>query len=162
MVSADEVRKWLRFKDRVVPCNSSHLKLMKLYPQAQLSVDVIPGYHERINEFGEYGLGWSWIGGGRVIAMFGVSPLWEGCAEAWLMVDTHSISKRKLHLTKGARRFFNNIGPALGLRRLQIMVSVAHEEAVSWARLLDFECEATLRRYGVDGSDHLVFARFYE
>jgi len=135
---------------------------MKLYPSAQYVVDTIEDYGDRINSMGHAGLGWSWIGDGRVLAMFGVAPYWDGCAEAWLMVDTMGIQNRRLQLTKGSRRFFNNIGPALGLRRLQIMVSVAHEEAVAWSRLLGFEYEATLKKYGPDGSDHLVFARFYD
>lgn len=138
------------------------MKLMKLYPSAQYVVDHLEDYDQRINHMGDIGLGWSCIGDGRVLAIFGIGMFWEGCGEAWLMVDTKAIHNRRLQLTKGSRRFFNNIGPALGLRRLQIMVSVAHEEAVAWSRLLGFEYEATLKKYGPDGSDHLVFARFYE
>ena len=93
--------------------------------------------------------------------MFGISMQWEGAAEAWLMVDHGGIGNHKIRLTKGARNFFDNVGPAFGLRRCQIMVSVAHEEAVSWSRLLRFEHEATLKQYGPDGADHLVLARFY-
>lgn len=161
-MTPNQVRQWLNVPVRVVPCNQSQLKLMKLYPSAQNVVDSLPDYRERIDELGKAGLGWACIGDGRILAMFGVAPYWDGCAEAWLMVDTYGISKRRVQLTKGSRRFFNHIGPALGLRRLQIMVSVAHREAVSWAHLLGFEYEATLKRYGVDGSDHLVFARFYD
>lgn len=163
MVSAEQVHKWCNVPNsRFVPCNSSQLKLMKLYPQAQYNVETLPDYREKIDQLGEAGLGWAWIGDGRVLAMFGVAPYWDGLAEGWLMVDTHGIHKRKMQLTKGTRRFFNNIGPALGLRRIQIMVSVAHKEAVAWSRLLGFEYEATLKKYGPDGSDHLVFARFYD
>lgn len=161
MVEPGLVRHWLRFDGRVVPCNQSHLKLMKLYPEAQKNVDMLPGYLDQIDAIGESGMGWSCIADGRVLAMFGVVMHWQCMAEGWLMVDTYGISKRRIQLTKGARRFFDNIGPECGLRRMQIMVSVAHKEAVAWARLLGFEVEATLKKYGPDGSDHLVFARFY-
>lgn len=163
MVSAAEIASWLRIKGcRVVPCNASQLKLMKLHPNAQANIDTFPGYRDRLDQLGEAGVGWAVIGDGRVLAMIGVLIYWPGCAEAWMMVDQIGIQNRRFALTRGARRFFDKIGQAFDLRRVQIMVSVAHNEAVAWAQLLDFEFEATLKRYGPDGSDYLVFARFYD
>jgi len=163
MVSCDDVYTWLKVPNvRVVPCNSSQFQLMKLYPDAERNKNLLPTYDEQIDAFGKMGFGWTVIGDGRCLAMFGIAQLYPGVAEAWLMVDTIGIKKRKMQLTKGARRFFKHIGPALDLRRLHIMVSVAHKEAVAWARLLDFQFEATLKQYAPDGSDSLVYARFYD
>lgn len=162
MVSAVQVHRWVKVPNSVfAPCRAAHLRLMQLHPLAEKNTQL-PGFMKNIDHLGDAGLGWSWIGDGRVLAMFGLAKFWDGVAEAWLMVDQKSIQNRALQLTKGSRRFFDNIGPAIGLRRCQLMVSVAHEEAVSWAGLLGFELEATLRRYGPDGADHLVFVRFYD
>ena len=146
---------------KVLPCHSSQLRLMSLHPSAKQNIETLPGYYERIDALGEHGMGWTVLFNGRFLAMFGVALQWQGMAEAWLMVDTKAIHQYKIRLTKGARYFFDHIGPAFDLRRCQIMVSVAHEEAVSWAKLLRFEHEATLKQYGPDGKDHLVYARFY-
>jgi hypothetical protein len=163
MVTPQTVHRWVKVPNSIfVPCRASHLRLMQLHPSAQQVVDNLPNYSQQIDKMGDMGMGWAWIGDGRVLAMFGVALYWQGMAEAWLMVDQKSIQNRALQLTKGSRRFFDNIGPAIGLRRCQLMVSVAHKEAISWARLLGFEQEAVLRRYGVDGADHLVFARLYD
>lgn len=163
MVSSAEVAKWLNVKGmRVVPCHSSQLNLMTLYPEAQYTVDSHEGYRERIDAMGRLGCGWTVIGDARCLAMFGISKYWDGCAEAWLMVDTKGISKRRVTLTKATLRFFDNVGAAFDLRRCQIVVSVANKHALSWSKLLGFEIEATLKRYGPDGSDHLVLARFYD
>jgi len=162
MVTCRDVYQWIKMPGaRVLPCHSSQLKLMKLHPMAQQNIDQLPDYHERIDQLGENGFGWTVLYEGRFAAMFGISMQWNGMAEAWLMVDTMCIHKHRIRLTKGAKNFFDNIGPAFDLRRCQIMVSVAHKEAVSWARLLHFELEATLKQYGPDGQDHLVYARFY-
>lgn len=163
MVTCDDVHQWINVPNvRVVPCNSSQFQLMKLYPDAERNKNLLPTYDQQIDALGSMGFGWTVIGDGRCLAMFGVAQLYPGVAEAWLMVDTIGIKKRKMQLTKGARRFFKHIGPALDLRRLHIMVSVAHKEAVAWARLLDFQFEATLKQYAPDGSDSLVYARFYD
>jgi hypothetical protein len=163
MVTCDDVYRWINVPNvRVVPCNASQFQLMKLYPDAERNKNLLLTYDEQIDAIGNMGCGWTVIGDGRCLAMFGVMQLYPGVAEAWLMVDTVGIKKRKMQLTKGAKRFFENVGPAFDLRRLHIMVSVAHKEAVAWARLLDFQFEATLKQYAPDGSDSLVYARFYD
>jgi len=163
MVTCGDVHRWINVPNvRVVPCNASQFQLMKLYPDAERNKNLLPTYDEQIDAIGNAGCGWTVIGDGRCLAMFGVMQLYTGVAEAWLMVDTIGIKRRKMQLTKGAKRFFENVGPAFDLRRLHIMVSVAHKEAVAWARLLDFQFEATLKQYAPDGSDSLVYARFYD
>ena len=162
MVTCNDVYQWIKMPEaRVLPCHSSQLRLMQLHPLARHNIDVLDGYYDRIDALGQNGLGWTVLYNGRFLAMFGIAMQWQGVAEAWLMVDHGGIGRHKVRLTKGARNFFDHVGPAFDLRRCQFMVSVAHTEAVSFAKLMGFGLEATLKQYGPDGQDHLVYARFY-
>jgi RimJ/RimL family protein N-acetyltransferase len=64
-------------------------------------------------------------------------------------------------LVRAGRGFFQHIGTAMGLRRLQFMVHSRHLQAIRFAETLYFKKEATLARYGPDGSDYYVMTRFY-
>ena len=64
-------------------------------------------------------------------------------------------------IDRGARQLFNEIGPAMQLRRLQFMVRSSHLHAVKFAETLYFTREATLQSYGPEGDDYFVYVRFY-
>ena len=81
-------------------------------------------------------------------------------AEGW-MVPSSRIGTRAVALVRGGRGIISHVGPAMGLRRLQFMVRSSHLQAVRFAQALYFEREATLTRYGPEGDDYDVFARFY-
>jgi hypothetical protein len=96
----------------------------------------------------------------QTAACFGLNFLWPGTAEGWLLPSKVALEHPQL-LTRGTMRFFDTIGPAMNLRRVQIVVCVDHKRAVRWAKFLGFTQEGRMAKYGPEGKDYYLFARTY-
>lgn len=120
----------------------------------------LPNYRDVLKAYQASGTAYTAMVGGKVACCFGYQILWPGVAEAW-MLTSDQINTRAVSLTRSAGRYFDHIATKEGLKRLQITVNVRHRLAVRWAIALQFTQEGRLRRYGPDGSDHIMFARYY-
>ncbi len=75
------------------------------------------------------------------------------------MLTSYKVETNPVALTRGAIRYFNTIYSDMQLHRLQIVVDCRNNVAIRWARALKFAEEGTMRGYGPDGTDHIMFAR---
>jgi len=141
-----------------VPFHWSHALAMNLRPFDRAHFDTIPDYRERLLAITQAGLSKTAVVDGDMVCSFGVVELWPGVAEAW-MLTSYNVERFPISLTRGARRYFDHIYSDLKLHRLQIMVDCRNVIAIKWAKALKLTEEGTLRGYGPDGSDHLVFAK---
>ncbi len=158
MVSASQVESWIGHK--VVDFHYGHIHLMQLGDFArELSLNI-PDYanYMRINTEGTPAF--TVIYQGKPILCFGISPIWPGLGEGW-MIPAKQLQGNSVRLVRGARQLFDEIGHAMQLRRLQFMVRSSHLHAVKFAEILYFNREATLHRYGAEGDDYHVYVRFY-
>lgn len=92
------------------------------------------------------------------VAIFGFVTLWNGVTESWLVADDN-VRKRPLVLTKYAIHAHDIAKISMGLHRQQITVKITDMRAYKWALALGFEVEATMRKYGPDGTDYYLMAR---
>lgn len=95
---------------------------------------------------------------GSPVACFGLVLMWPGVAEAWMLTD-EAIKGHALALTRAARKFFDCAEQSFQLHRTQITCDTRFEGAVEWAQAVGFRVEARLRRYGPDGTDHVLMTR---
>ena len=141
-----------------VPFHWAHPSAMDMRPFERAYYKNLPDYQDRLKMYAQCGQSLTAICDGEIACCFGAIPIWPGVAEAWLltsyMVDTRAVS-----LTRGAIRYFNNICSEMSLHRLQITVDCANDVAIRWAKALNFTQEGVMRKYGPDGSDHIMFAR---
>jgi hypothetical protein len=60
------------------------------------------------------------------------------------------------------RRIRKAMDDAEGVRRFQMSVRADFGPGIRWAKLLGFEPEGVLSKYGPDGADHILYAKVYE
>lgn len=95
----------------------------------------------------------------KIIGCGGFILMWPGVYEAWLYVDTYdNFIKYKICLIKKFRCEIEN----LVYHRLQATVDARTHNHAKFMNLLGFQPEATLQKYGYDGSDYIMYARLRE
>lgn len=96
---------------------------------------------------------------GVIYAMFGLVPIWNGVAEAW-MVPTKSLKRRKLAASRHMYDGMNQLIEELNVRRAQAAVKVGHKEAHRLVQFVGMQEEGLMKKYGPDGSDFVRYARW--
>ncbi len=94
----------------------------------------------------------------KVLAVCGFSLLRRGVAEFWA-ITSEEVKERPIAFHKSVKYLIFYIENHLNLHRTQITVSASFDEGRRWAEGLGFEEEARLKKYGADGSDHIMYAR---
>lgn len=97
--------------------------------------------------------------GAKPVACFGVVPIWNGVAQAWLIASDECRAK-PVYMTKMAHHLFDIAEISERLHRMQITVKTSDKRAEKWALHLGFVLEGVMRKYGPDGSDHYIMARY--
>lgn len=122
----------------------------------QPSQEYLAGFQASVDLSGLSEAGMAWVGEheGKVLAMAGFLPQWEGRALAWAL------------LSKEAGPHFRAIHRAVEeklikspFRRVEATVDVGFEPGHRWMKMLDFEPEGYLRAYRPDGGDQVMYAR---
>lgn len=97
--------------------------------------------------------------GHKPVASFGLVPIWPGLAQAWLVTSDECRAK-PIYMTRMAALFFDIAEISERLHRTQITVKTSDKRALNWALHLRFVNEGVMRKYGPDGSDHFMMARY--
>lgn len=90
----------------------------------------------------------------------GVIPRWAGVGEVWIAIS-EELKKHPLVLVRETLRCIDAIVRYGGFRRLQLTIRSENELLKKWAASLGFTSEGRMLRYGIDGSDHDLFARIF-
>lgn len=161
MVTAFEATRMFGVQGAIaLPFHPSHLSRLEVDRAAEAEFTSMDNLKNRAQEVADAKTAFTVFHEGNISLCFGITPYWPGMAEAWMIPSRYALD-RGLRLTRGAKRFFDKIGPSLDLRRLQVVVCVDREKAVSWAEFLRFKREGLMRRYGPEGSDYYMYARIY-
>ena len=132
--------------------------MMNLRHFEQRLMREVPNFDERLKLFQSVGGAVSAMYKGKIACCLGAVQLWPGVAECWLLT-TDAVEERPITLTRTALRYFNKLMSDKKLHRIQITVDTANTLAIRWANALKFREEGLLRQYGVDKSDHIIYAR---
>lgn len=98
----------------------------------------------------------TWVGehDGKVLAMGGIIPIWQGRGQAWMLISKEA-GKHFFHIHKAVKKELIK-SP---YRRVEATVDVGFAEGVRWMKMLGFEMEGYMKAYRPDGADMLMFAR---
>lgn len=96
---------------------------------------------------------------GKYLAAFGLYPMSNTVAQAWMLVNPeyrHTYAKSILKL---AKQEIERWQISEAFNRVQITIEFANANFVRWSELLGFEMEGRMRKYGQDGQDHFLMSR---
>ena len=108
----------------------------------------------------EYSLtdGYSLKNGETIVACAGVSIMWKGVAEGWLIMSRHAY-KYPVSIARYTEGLFDGIMERNELRRIQASVNCNDVKSVKFADWLGFEYEGIMKNFGPDGADYFRYAR---
>mgnify|MGYP005997854817 FL=1 len=161
MVTASEVQAMCNVRGVVaLPFHPTHMDRVACNPVDRRVFDSLPDLDERLQFIAHHKCAWTLFYEDEPALVVGLEYKFPTCYEAWLVPGAKCYEHGTL-LCRGAKRFFDKIGPKLGLLRLQIVVNVDHERAVRWADFLRFDREGVMAKYGPEGADYYMYARTY-
>lgn len=96
-----------------------------------------------------------WSNDGVIVAIVGVVAVHPGRAQVWTMLARNA-GQHLLGLTRAVKMLLKGFGD---YGRLEATVRTDFEPGHRWARLVGFERECTMRRFGPDGQDHDLYVR---
>jgi RimJ/RimL family protein N-acetyltransferase len=102
--------------------------------------------------------GYSLKKGNDILACAGVSIMWQGVAEGWLIMSRHAY-KYPVSIARYTDGLFEGIMKRNNLRRIQASVNCNDEKSVKFANWLGFEYEGIMKKFGPDGADYFRYAR---
>ncbi len=158
-----EINSYLREwgKIRSVPFSPSHLFF---YEMNEIEKRIWFATHEPLKSMErQAGMGpcITLMSGGRPFVSWGIILLTKTSAEMWLAADEELLRANSRPFLRIARRTLDDIGPAMGLLRVQFTIAKGYDDGIRFAEWLKFEHEGTLRRFAPDGSDCLMYSRIY-
>ncbi len=105
------------------------------------------------------GRGLAFLGDGKVYAVTGLAPLWDGVSEAWF-IPTRDMQHKKVQTIRLVRRELDAAIERLKLRRVQAVVRSDFDNAHKLAKFLGFQSEGLMKQYGPDGLDYERYAKW--
>lgn len=96
---------------------------------------------------------------GEYLAAFGLYPLSKTVAEAWMLVNPNYRHTYAKTILRHAKEELERWQISEGFNRVQITIEFVNVGFVRWSKLLGFELEGLMRKYGQDGQDHFLMSR---
>lgn len=124
----------------------------------RLFFDLIPSFENVLQSFSNLGPAFVAVHKGKPICVFGCVPLWNGCAECWLVTDV-SLPQHARAFHRVAKVLFTEFMSELCLFRLQFTIHHRNLTALKWAKTVYFKEEGRLLKYGPDQEDFFMYAR---
>lgn len=107
-----------------------------------------------INQLIDYGESYSLLVDGKVIGCGGVYDLSMNRAYAWALVSKDA-GKHLLQATKAVKLYLDD----KYYRRIETAVMINFGAGHRWVKMLGFEREGTMKKWGDDGNDYDMYAR---
>lgn len=124
------------------------------------AVIMSPGYPESLDVQDR---AWTVLDGEAVVASGGFSPQWPGRSIAWALVGRevppNAWPKIKNKIRKEVDAEMRRLKAAHGHARVELTVPETFVAGLRLAKLLGFEVEGPLRKWGTDGGNHFMFSR---
>jgi len=138
---------------KLIPFDVEHLYLMDLRDRDKLmDWDLVKTIRNAEN------IGVTYVIDDKPIASGGVIPMWEGVGTSWMACS----KDYKNYAVSVGRYMLDTISSAFDifdLRRIQATCDEKDEESIKFHEWAGYEKEGILKRYGIDGSNHIMFAK---
>jgi len=141
----------------VVPFKAEHFKLEDLRdPSGPAAFGE--SFKKLCEVYESGGLAWTIMDNDKVVASGGVIFYWPGVGEGWMLV-TKRARAYPLALIKVMKKGIDAASREMKLNRIHATVKCDDRQALRLAKILGFQVEGRLRRYGPDGKDYFMCGR---
>lgn len=98
---------------------------------------------------------------GEMIAVFGVTPIWEGVGHCYGYVTKDAPHYKKTLIIVG-REMVAIAADGFGFWRLQATVDTRFQRGINYLLALGFSVDGLLPRFGPDRADHVMMSRLID
>ncbi len=136
-----------------------HLSQIDLREFDEQVIMGVPDAIDRIKFQAENGVAYTGIDEeGKVIAIGGVTFLWEGVGSGWVLTS-ELLLKHKIWVHRTIRDILDTTEETYNLHRIESIILKEHKVSMRWAERLGFKQEGLLRKYNSQKQDHWLYAR---
>jgi RimJ/RimL family protein N-acetyltransferase len=94
----------------------------------------------------------------KVVGLAGINDFWEGVGEVWL-ITLNSVNKKPVRFCRLLMRGLKEALRENYYHRLQASIHADNLTMTKFAKIVGFEEESVMRKYGPDKSDYLRMAK---
>lgn len=141
---------------RIEPLTFEHIRILQDPENEPGLLEVMsPGYWDAIINSGTAFAGYS---DGVFLGIAGYAQPWPGVASlfSWAAPGAR---KRPKDFHKACKRAVKHLEDDKGCWRLSCEVRAGNEQGVRWVEKLGFKYECTMRKWGPDGSNFMLFSK---
>ncbi len=140
---------------RFAPITEDHIQQLSPWVKTPFPIDPI----ETIRFNMERGPRGALFYGEQLLAIIGLAVLWPRGGDVWTIIDDDTKHQRRRQLVISVRTALDIAQQSLCLQRVQVAIESSAKYSRSWPDALGFDLEGTMRCFGVDGSDYLLYGR---
>tara|TARA_R110000868_G_scaffold330168_1_gene591101 strand:- start:59 stop:565 length:507 start_codon:yes stop_codon:yes gene_type:complete len=104
------------------------------------------------------GLSYTFIQDGEILLCFGISLMWRGVGEFWIM-PSDSDEFVSISVINHVTQMIDIIIEQFTLNRIHIQVRVANERTLCFINSLGFDKEGLMKKYGPEGGDYFMLSK---
>lgn len=143
---------------QIVPFQRSHMYQIELKGFEREYLNAFPDYIDHIANGADPDHSWTGIVFNKIVCIFGISMLWPGVGEMWMIPSVH-ISDSPIAVVRASKKIISETITELDLWRLQVTVNVNNLQAFRFAKALGFNVECVMTKYGPEGHDYYMMFR---
>tara|TARA_X000001316_G_C895537_1_gene15670 strand:- start:5 stop:481 length:477 start_codon:yes stop_codon:yes gene_type:complete len=145
-------------KVEIVPFRNEHAEFILSQELNASELYLKPEHRKYALYLEQVGLSFTGLVNNKPIAAGGISLLWDGVAEGWVMA-TKDIWKHYIVFAKHFKKKTDVLIETTNLKRLQTTVKADFKKGHRFAEWLGMKSEGIMKNYGPDGSDYIRYAR---
>jgi hypothetical protein len=140
---------------KVVPFEVDHARQITLRPEGFIGDEGVNMTELSENEY-SHSIFWD----DDIAAIIGGTMLWPGVMQVWTLTSNviHNFPKR-FHAI--VLELIDRYSKDCELRRMHMFVRKDFPIGQRWAESLEFKREGVLGKFGLDGSDQIIYARLF-
>lgn len=143
---------------QLVPFSPVHVEMMDLGLFDRAYLENLPDWPGMLAGMAALGFAYTGTLEGKPMCSFGVTKMWPGLAELWMIPDI-ALSSVARPFHRATKLFLDVCMEELQLVRIQVTVCTLNVSADKWIRTLHFTEEGVLRKFGPEGADYKMYAR---
>ena len=147
-------------KYKIIPYDRSHTDEILTFGMNDKLLENDASSEEGRIDYGIPGLSFTLLADDNIVLCGGITPLWDGVAEGWV-ISSKRIFKNRIKASRLIKKRTDLLCAANKIWRLQTAVKSNFKTGLRFAEFLGFKNEGLMRGYGPDKSDYYLMAKVY-
>lgn len=147
-------------KFKMIVYRPDHFDLLEIRERELHSLGIIKNGKERMDLLSQTGNCFTMMFGGKILGVVGWFELWPGVCEVFVLPTIFMFEAGRV-FAKAIKIRLNVFEKVKKFRRIQV-TAVKDKTHTRWLSWLGFNIEGTLKNYGPNGEDFLMWARYID